>query len=206
VQIGAIQLSDRGLGRVRFRHFDERETARLARVPVSHDIHALHTAVSSEYRMKIILGSLITEISDKYVCHNMNSFLVDLSLSVCFRTNLLEGNVAAGRHSKHDTDAGKDTFSIYQFRNVRGFSRSEARCPASRSLEADPAYRPNHKGRITLDGLRYTHVWLILLISAFFVIVALAIWLGLRMRRRPKNVRYSFEDDAAGPLNLKEED
>jgi len=71
VEIGAIQLSNRGLGCRRFRHFDEREAARLARVPVRDDIHALHVAVSGERRMKIVLGSLITEISDKYVCHSV---------------------------------------------------------------------------------------------------------------------------------------
>jgi hypothetical protein len=108
VEIGAIQLSNGRLGCPGFRHFDECEAARLARVPVGDDIHALHAAVSSESRMKILLGSLITEISDKYVCHDMNSFLVDLSLSDCSRTDLLERNVAAGRHSKRHTDAGKD--------------------------------------------------------------------------------------------------
>jgi hypothetical protein len=108
-------LSNSSSGCARVRHFDEREAARLARVPVGDDIHALHAAVSSESRMKIILGSLITEISDKYVCHNMNSFLVDLSLSDCSRTNLLEGNVAARRHSKRDTDADKDILTLSAF-------------------------------------------------------------------------------------------
>jgi hypothetical protein len=74
VEIRAIQLSDSGLGCARVRHFDEREATRLARVPVGDDIHAFHAAVSSESRVKIILGSLITEISDKYVCQSMNSF------------------------------------------------------------------------------------------------------------------------------------
>jgi hypothetical protein len=83
MEIGAIQLGDGGLGCRRVGHFDEGETARLARVPVGDEIHALHAAVSSESRMQIVLGGLITEISDKYVCHGMNSFLVDLSLSDC---------------------------------------------------------------------------------------------------------------------------
>ena len=88
VEIGAIQLSNRGLGCRRVPHFDEREAAGLARVPVGDHIHALHLAVSGESCVKIILGSLITEISDKYICHRVNSFFVDLSLSDCSRTNL----------------------------------------------------------------------------------------------------------------------
>jgi hypothetical protein len=125
VEIGAIQLSNRGLGCRRVPHFDEREAARLARVPVRDDIHALHIAVSGERRMKIVLGSLKTEISDKYICHRMKSFLVDLSLSDCSRTNLSEGNVAVGRHSKRDTDAGKDILSL-SISSSHGFL--EARC------------------------------------------------------------------------------
>jgi hypothetical protein len=115
VEIAAIQLSNRGLRCRRVSHFDECESARLARIPVRHDIHSLHLAVSGERRMKIVLRSLITEISDKYVCHSMNSFLVDVSLSDCSRTNLFEGNVAAGRHLKLDTDAGKDVLSVSVF-------------------------------------------------------------------------------------------
>jgi hypothetical protein len=75
VEIGPIQLSNGGLGCVRFRHFDEREAARLARVPVGNDIHALHAAVCGESRMEIVLGSLIAEISDKYACHKYEFFL-----------------------------------------------------------------------------------------------------------------------------------
>jgi hypothetical protein len=131
VEIGAIQLRNSSLGFPRFCHFDEREAARLAGVPVRDDIYALHAAVSSESRMKIILGGLITEISDKYVCHSMDSFLVDLSLSDCSRTNLSEGNVAAGRHSKRDTDAGKDTLTISVFHSRRFLEARwfEATCP-----------------------------------------------------------------------------
>jgi hypothetical protein len=133
VEIGAIQLSNRSLGCRRFRHFNEREAARLARVPVCDDIHALHVAVSGERRMKIVSGSLITEISDKYICHSMNSFLVDLSLSDCSRTNLSEGNIAAGRHSKRDTDAGKDTLtiSVFQLAPVSGSEMVRSDMPAS---------------------------------------------------------------------------
>jgi hypothetical protein len=115
VEIGTIQLSYRRLGCLRFGHFDERKAARLARVSVCNDIHALHAAVSGESRMKIILRSVITEISDKYICHDGNSFFVDLSLSDCSGTNLLEGKVAAGRHSKGDTDADKDHYSVSGF-------------------------------------------------------------------------------------------
>ena len=70
MEIGAIQLSKRRLRCVRFGHFDERKAARLARVSVCNDIHPLNAAVSGESRMKIVLGRLITEISDKYICHD----------------------------------------------------------------------------------------------------------------------------------------
>lgn len=115
MEFGAVQLSNRVLRRRRFRHLDKCETAGLARVPVCDDVHAFHAAVSGESRMKIVLGSLIAEISDKYVCHSMNSFLVNLSLSDCLGTNLLEGKVAARRHSEGDTDAGKDICSVSRF-------------------------------------------------------------------------------------------
>jgi hypothetical protein len=75
VEIAAIQLSNSSLGCRRFRHFDERKAARLTRVPVGNDVDALHAAVSRESRMKIILGRLKTEVSDKYVCHSMNSLI-----------------------------------------------------------------------------------------------------------------------------------
>jgi hypothetical protein len=116
VEICAIQLSDGCLSRLRFSHFDKSKTARLARVSVSNDVHALNAAIGSESREKIVLGSLITEISDKYICHDVNSFFDDLSLSDCSGTNLSEGKLAAGRHSKGDTDAGKDISSISGFR------------------------------------------------------------------------------------------
>jgi hypothetical protein len=112
VEFGTIQLSNGRLGCVRFRHFDEREAARLARLAICDDTHSLHTSVSGESSLKIILGSLITEISDKYVGHSMNPFFRDLSLSDCFRTDLLEGGIAVGRLSKGDTDADKDMLSI----------------------------------------------------------------------------------------------
>jgi len=127
VEIGAIQLSNRRLGCCRFCHFDEGEPARLTGVPVPNDVYALDAAVSSESRMKIFLSGLVTEISDKYVCHDVNSFLVNLSLSDCFRTNLFEGNVAAERHLKRDTDAGKDIFSVSIFFAGMGFLEREER-------------------------------------------------------------------------------
>jgi hypothetical protein len=119
VEIGAIQLGNGGLRCPHVGHFHEGEATRLARVPVRDEIHAFHAAVSSESRMKILLGSLITEISDIYVCHSMNPFLVDLSLSDCSRTNLVEGNVAAGRHSKWIRMRAK-TLQVYQFSSSRG--------------------------------------------------------------------------------------
>jgi hypothetical protein len=115
VKISTIQLSDRCLSGGRFRHFNERETARLTGVSIRNDVHALYAAVRSESRMKLVLGSLVTEISDKDICHDGNSFLFDLSLSDCSEANLLKGKLAAGRHSKVDTDAVKDISTISAF-------------------------------------------------------------------------------------------
>ena len=114
VQIGAIQLSNSSLGCPRFRHFDEREAARLARVPVSDNIHALHAAVSSESRVEIIFGSLITEISDKYACHSMNSFWLIYLCRIALQPIVWKGNVAAGTHSKLIQMRAK-TLPMYQF-------------------------------------------------------------------------------------------
>jgi hypothetical protein len=59
---------------LRIGHFDECETAGLAGVTVRNDIYALHTAVLRECGMQVILRSLITEVSDKYVGHSFGSF------------------------------------------------------------------------------------------------------------------------------------
>jgi hypothetical protein len=110
MKIGAIQMSNRGLRCRRIRHFDKCEAARLARVSVCDDIHPFHATVSGESRMKIVLGTLKTKVSDKYICHNVNSFFVDLSLSKWSETDFSKGNVrvATGRHSRRRDDAGKD--------------------------------------------------------------------------------------------------
>jgi hypothetical protein len=118
VEIAAIQLSDRGLGCLWFCHFNEREAARLARVPVRDDTHALHAAVSGESRMKVVLRSLITEISDKYVGHSMYPSIGELSLSDCSKPVRWQAKVAAGKHSMGGTDAGKDNMSIPEIPKV----------------------------------------------------------------------------------------
>lgn len=75
MKIGAVQVSDCVLGSGCVSHFDEGEAARLATVAIRDDAHALHRAVGGESGLKIILRGLITEISDKYVCQRLNSFL-----------------------------------------------------------------------------------------------------------------------------------
>jgi hypothetical protein len=46
-------------------HFDKRETARLAGIPVCNNIYALHCAVLSESRVQFFLRRLVAQIADK---------------------------------------------------------------------------------------------------------------------------------------------
>jgi hypothetical protein len=116
VKFRSVQLSNRGLCRVRIGHFDEREAAGLTRIAIGDDAYPLHAAISGKSRLQVVLGSLITEIPDKYVGHSMYPLLRKLSLSDCSKPVFWQAKVAAGKHSKGDTDAGKDTFSISEFR------------------------------------------------------------------------------------------
>lgn len=77
----AIQLSNGGLGCVGVGHFDERKAARLTGIPISDDTDSLDSAISGESGLKIVLGCLITEISDKNVGHSMFPLMRKLSLS-----------------------------------------------------------------------------------------------------------------------------
>jgi hypothetical protein len=115
VKLRAVQLSNRGLRRVGIGHFYEREAAGLTRIAIGDDTHPLYAAVSGKSRVQVVLGSLITEISDKYVGHSMYPFLSKLSLSDCSKPVFWQAKVAAGKHSKGDTDAGKDDISITEF-------------------------------------------------------------------------------------------
>jgi hypothetical protein len=100
------------LGSLSFRHFHEGEAARLAGVAICNDAHSLHTAVSGESSLKIVLCCLITEVSDKYVGHSIDPLFRDLSLSDCSRTKLLEGGSSGRKALEGDTDACKDIPSV----------------------------------------------------------------------------------------------
>ena len=118
VKFGTVQLGNCGLRRIGIGHFDEREAARLSCVAVGDDAHPLHTAIGRESRLQIVLGSLITEISDKYVGHSMYPSLGELSLSDCSKPVRWQAKVAAGKHSMGGTDAGKDNMSIPEIPKV----------------------------------------------------------------------------------------
>jgi len=112
VQFGAVQLRNGRLGCIRIRHFDEGEAAGLARVTIGHDTDALHTAESGESSLKVVLSSLITEISDKYVGHSIDPLFCIYLCRTALEPNFGKAEVAIGRHSKGDTDAGKDITSL----------------------------------------------------------------------------------------------
>jgi hypothetical protein len=74
VEFRAVQMSNSRLRSLRIRHFHKCETAGLPGVTIRNDIYALDAAVCGEGRMQVILRSLITEISDKYVGHSFGPF------------------------------------------------------------------------------------------------------------------------------------
>jgi hypothetical protein len=118
VEFGTIQLSNRRLRGVSFRHFHEGEATRLAGVAIGDDAHSLDTAVSGESSLKVVLCCLITEVSDKNVGHSIFPLFRDLSLSDCSRTKLLEGGSSGRKALEGDTDACKDIFSVPDFPSV----------------------------------------------------------------------------------------
>jgi len=83
VELCSVQLRNGHLRFVRVRHFDKSESTRLAGFPVGHDAYTLYAAVSGERIVKLILGGLITEISDKNVGHSVDPLKYKLSLSDC---------------------------------------------------------------------------------------------------------------------------
>jgi hypothetical protein len=74
IEFRAVEMSNSCLRSLRIGHFYECETTGLAGVTIRNDIYALHTAVLGECGMQVILRSLITEVSDKYVGHSFGSF------------------------------------------------------------------------------------------------------------------------------------
>jgi hypothetical protein len=74
IEFRAVEMSNGCLRSLRIGHFDECETTGLARVTIRNDIYTLHTAILGECGMQVILRSLITEVSDKYVGHSFGSF------------------------------------------------------------------------------------------------------------------------------------
>lgn len=88
MELGSVQMGDRGLRVLRIRHFDECEAPRLTCVTIGNNIHPLYAPVCRERGLKIVLGSLITEIPYKNVGHSVNPFSLKLSLSDCTETNL----------------------------------------------------------------------------------------------------------------------
>ncbi len=63
-QFGAVQGCHRFI-RIRIhRHFHKRETASLACIPVFHNLHAVHLAVSGKSRIQILLGRLERNVPD----------------------------------------------------------------------------------------------------------------------------------------------
>src|SRR6202451_2907369 len=80
MQLGPVQVRDCRLRSLRIAHLDESEAAWLPRVTVRDQIDALYGAIGFKRRLKVRLGRLITQISYKYVGHNIILLLRKLSL------------------------------------------------------------------------------------------------------------------------------
>ena len=48
-----------------FRHLDEGKSARLAGIPILHDIHALYRPILTKSSFEVCLGGLMVEVSDE---------------------------------------------------------------------------------------------------------------------------------------------
>jgi hypothetical protein len=88
MEVGTIQLRNGHLSGLRFRHLHKGEATSLACVTIGYDIHAFHASIGGECGMKVVLGSLITEIPDKNVGHSVDPLVCELSLSGCSEANL----------------------------------------------------------------------------------------------------------------------
>jgi hypothetical protein len=69
VELGAIELRDCRFGLTTVRHFDEPETAGLARVTIGHDAYTLDAAVLGKRCEQLILSRLVTQVPDKDIGH-----------------------------------------------------------------------------------------------------------------------------------------
>lgn len=74
VEFRTVELRNSVLRVLGFCHFDKAEAARLTCITICHDTDALYASISRKCGMKIVLAGLVTEISDKNVCHSVNSF------------------------------------------------------------------------------------------------------------------------------------
>ncbi len=88
VQAAAIEFRSVQLRNSRFRiaalgHFYKCKAARLTAVAIRHNVHAFNSAVRRKRRIKFVLSSLITQISDKDVSQNRVLWGIDSSLSDC---------------------------------------------------------------------------------------------------------------------------
>jgi hypothetical protein len=88
VKLSAIQLGNGGLRFLRLCHLYKREAARLTGVPICHDIHTFNATVSGKRTMKLLLGCLIAQISDKNVGHDFIPFSANYLCQTALATNL----------------------------------------------------------------------------------------------------------------------
>jgi hypothetical protein len=63
-QLRAVQGSHGLIGIRIYRHFHERKTASLTRIPVFHNLHSIHLAVCGKSRIEILLGCLERNVPD----------------------------------------------------------------------------------------------------------------------------------------------
>ena len=113
MEFRAIQARNSRLCGLCFRHFDESKTTRLSRITVGDDVDSFYPAISGECRVKVLLGRLITEVPHKNVGHWCLILCISKFIFVRLLGNqLIQEGVAAGRHSKVNTDAGKDIYSV----------------------------------------------------------------------------------------------
>jgi len=114
VQFSPVELRDCGFGITRFGHFDESKAPRLPGVTVGDNIYALYCAIVCESGVKIVLGGLIAEITDKDIGHGkLTSFSNEIvSVGLLQKPNANDETVGGQKALADDTDADKDNSSI----------------------------------------------------------------------------------------------
>jgi hypothetical protein len=75
IQFSAVQMRNRLLCGLRIGHFHESKATGLPRIAIRYYIYSLDTTIGGESGMQVILRSLITEVSDKYVGHSSKILL-----------------------------------------------------------------------------------------------------------------------------------